>query len=320
MAWKPNPIIENRVLLAIDLMTRNGWGIERASIYAKTTRRTVHRYAKHLGIKLKGKDGVALKVIRPPKTKVTDFLIQMHKGKSATAAAKSLKTTVRTMAKQEWNGTPIMTKVGNRWVLNLIPVTDKAIVYYGKLIGFKDAVQGRGVLAGPDANKPKNKNKKDEDYADIWWQLDFNAFASTLPLEQVAEFWQDEVMKRLKRRLEDLLHKDISLVAKFKTNSEVAADMASKGRTGNRISELEKQTKRYDLTLDDEVTHAVDDRFNINAGLTFIPKADFVKGNKATKRTAIGKFQMFYMTKNSFVVYPKNGPLRLPFGYDLADE
>jgi len=266
MAWKPNPIIENRVLLAIDLMTRNGWGIERASIYAKTTRRTVHRYAKHLGIKLKGKDGVALKVIRPPKTKVTDFLIQMHKGKSATAAAKSLKTTVRTMAKQEWNGTPIMTKVGNRWVLNLIPVTDKAIVYYGKLIGFKGAVQGRGILAGPDANKPKNKNKKDEDYADIWWQLDF------------------------------------------------------KGRTGNRVSELEKQTKRYYLTLDDEVTHAVDDRFNVNAGLTFIPKADFVKGNKATKRTAIGKFQMFYLTKNSFVVYPKNGPLRLPFGYDLADE
>ena len=130
-------------------------------------------------------------------------------------------------------------------------------------------------------------------------------------------------MKRLKRRLEDLLHHDITLVAKFNTNSEVAADMIKKGRVGrkaNRVSELEKLTKRYDLTLDDEVTHAVDDRFNINAGLTFIPKADFVKGNKATKRTAIGKFQMFYMTKNSFVVYPKGGPLRLPFGYDLADE
>ena len=320
MAWKPNPIIENRVLLAIEMMGRYGWGVEKASLFAKTTRRTIHRYAKHLGIKLKGKTGVALKVIRPPNIKITDFLMQMHKGKSATAAARGLKTTVRTMAKQQWNGTPIMTKVGNRWVSNLIPVTDKPIVYYGDLIGFKGAIQGRGVLRGPDANKPKNKNKQDGDYADIWWQIDFNAFASTLPLEQVAEFWKEEIMKRLKRRLEDLLHHDITLVAKFKTNSEVAADMTSNGRTGNRVSELEKQTKRYDLTLDDDVITSIDDRFTINAGLTFIPKADFVKGNKATKRTAIGLFQMFYMTKNSFVVYPKSGPLRLPFGYDLADE
>ena len=43
----------NRVNLALDLMARNGWGIERAAKEAKTTRRTVKRFADKKGIDLK---------------------------------------------------------------------------------------------------------------------------------------------------------------------------------------------------------------------------------------------------------------------------
>ena len=41
---------KNRVNLALDLMARNGWGIERAAKEAKTTRRTVKRFADKKGI------------------------------------------------------------------------------------------------------------------------------------------------------------------------------------------------------------------------------------------------------------------------------
>ena len=320
MAWKPDPDIENRVLLALNLMNRNGWGIERASKYAKTTRRTVRKYAKHLGINLKGRFGVKLKPVLKPDAKVVDFLRLMHEGNSATASAKMLKTQVRTMAKRTYKGVPIIVKVGNRWQINFVPVKDHAIVYYGKLVGFKDNIQGRNKLFGPDANKPQNKKKQDEDYADIWWQLDFDNFASTLPVEEVAEYWKDEVMKRLRRRLESANITDVPLVTKFKTNKEVDNDMKAKGRTGNRVSELEKMTKRYDFRLGDEVNAGIDERFNPSRGLDFIPKANFVKGNKDTKRTAIGKFQIFFLRKNYLVSYPRGGPMKLSFSYDLTDE
>lgn len=320
MAWTPNPETENRVLLAINLMSRRGWGVEKAAKYAKTTRRTVRRYAQHLGINLKGKFGVKLKPVLTPDAKIVDFLRLMKDGKSATAAARELKTQVRTMAKKTYKGVPIIVKDGRRWVLNFVPVKDHAIIYYGKLVGFKDNVQGRGELLGPDANKAKNKKKQDEDYADIWWQLDFDDFASTLPIERVADFWKEEVMNRLKRRLESLNIANKSLVAKFKTNTEVSNDMKTKGRTGDKVSELETLTKRYDMRMDDGVNSSLDDRFDPMRGLDFIPKNEFVKGNKATKRTAIGKFQLFFLTKGNLVVYPKKGPLMLSFRYDLADE
>lgn len=320
MAWTPNPETESRVLLAINLMSRNGWGIEKAAKYAKTTRRTVRRYAQNLGINLKGRFGVKLKPVIPSDQKVVDFLRMMHEGSSATSAAKVLKTQVRTMAKKTYKGVPIIVKDGRRWVINFVPVKDHAIVYYGKLVGFKGNVQGRGELQGPDANKPKNKKKQDEDYADIWWQLDFDDFASTLPVEQVAEYWRPEVVKRLQRRLESLNITDKPLVAKFKTNAEVSKDMADRGRKGNKVSELEKLTRRYDLRLDDEVNAGIDERFDPSRGLDFIPKSDFVKGNRSTKRTAIGKFQLFFLTKGNLVVYPRKGPLMLSFRYDLQDE
>lgn len=320
MAWTPNPETENRVLLAINLMSRRGWGIEQAASYAKTTRRTVRRYAQHLGINLKGRFGVKLKPVLTPDAKVVDFLRLMQEGKSATQAAKILKTQVRTMAKRTYKGVPIIVKDGRKWVLNFVPVKDHAIIYYGKLVGFKGNVQGRGELQGPDANKPKNKKKQDEDYADIWWQLDFDDFASTLPIERVAAFWKDEVMNRLHRRLESLNIVDKPLVAKFKTNTEVSNDMKAQGRKGDKVSELESLTRRYDMKLDGEVNASLDDRFDPMRGLDYIPKSDFVKGNKATKRTAIGKFQLFFLLKGNLTVYPKKGPLMLSFRYDLFDE
>jgi hypothetical protein len=104
MVWNPNDETQNRVLYALRLMQSKGIGIERAAKEAKTTRRSVRRYGEHLGVKFKGKEGQALQFVGQPIHKIEDFLIKMHGGTSATKAARELKTTVRSMSRQQYKG------------------------------------------------------------------------------------------------------------------------------------------------------------------------------------------------------------------------
>ena len=133
MAWKPNEETQNRVLYALRLMQTNGWGIERSAKVAKTTRRSVRKYGKLLGVKFKGKEGTALQFIGLPIQKIEDFLIKMHRGQSATQSAKDLKTTVRTMSKQTYKGQPIIKKDNGRWVSQFVPEEKIVMQFYGHI-------------------------------------------------------------------------------------------------------------------------------------------------------------------------------------------
>lgn len=306
---------ENRVLLALDVMARNDWGVERAAKYAKTTRRTIRRYADKNNIDLKFQKGKALVLKRKPSDKTEDFLTEIHNGLSATAAAKKLHTTVPTMAKQEIGGVPIMSKDGNRWVINFVPVKEYSIVYYGGLIGFNDAVQGRGELSGPDATKPKNKKKQDEDYADIWFQIDVEGLKSTLPVEMVEMAYKKEVMEAARKALESLGSKGVNnaaLTLRFKQNASVEADMITKGRdTSNKVSVLENMTRRYDIHMD-EPTSGIDERYDPTGKVQFVPVKGFRK--KGKKEKTEGKFQLFYQKKDNLKKY---GPIQIKIPYQL---
>jgi len=305
-----NEETENRVKLALDLMARNGWGIERASKQAKTTRRTVKRYADKQGIDLKTQVGKAIKVIRKPEDKIEDFLTLIHNGNSATASAKQLKTTVKTMSKKTYKGIPIIEKRGNFWECNFVPVYEYEIVYYGELLSFDGKIQGRGVLSGPDANKPKNKKNQDEEYADIWWQLDVSMF-STLPPEQVAKAYQKEVMNAITKKFLSVNVKNASLSRKFKQNADVLDDMKDKRRDkSEKVTVLENITKRYDIHFD-EPTGNIDEDFDFSNTIDFVPVGKYV--DKKKKR-ATGKFQLFYLRKGNAQGY---GPIDVRIDYRL---
>jgi len=305
-----NEETENRVKLALDLMARNGWGIERASKQAKTTRRTVKRYADKQGIDLKTQVGKAIKVIRKPEEKIEDFLTLIHNGNSATASAKQLKTTVKTMSKKTYKGIPIIEKRGNFWECNFVPVYEYEIVYYGELLSFDGKIQGRGVLSGPDANKPKNKKNQDEEYADIWWQLDVSMF-STLPPEQVAKAYQKEVMNAITKKFLRVNVKNASLSRKFKQNANVLDDMKDKRRDkSEKVTVLENITKRYDIHFD-EPTGNIDEDFDFSNTIDFVPVGKYV--DKKKKR-AKGKFQLFYLRKGNAQGY---GPIDVRIDYRL---
>ena len=301
----------NRVNLALDLMSRKGWGIERASKYAKTTRRTVKRYANNKGINLKTQVGTAIKVKRTPDDKIEDFLTLIHNGKSATKSARELKTTIRTMSKRTYKGIPIIEKSGNYWVCNFVPVKEYELVAYGELLSFDGKIQGRGVLRGPDANKPKNKRKQDEEYADIWYQLDIKKIYSTLPPEEVGNAYGKEIMDAAKKRFLGLNVNNATLTMKFKQNGAVLTDMKDRKRDGsNKVSVLENITKRYDMQFDTP-TIGVDDDFNYSKTVDFIPIGKY-KVN--SKKRADANFQLFYMRKNNLQGY---GPIKMIIPYNL---
>jgi len=301
----------NRVNLALDLMARNGWGIEKAAKRAKTTRRTVKRYADKKGINLKTQVGKAIKVIRKPEDKIEDFLTLIHNGNSATKSAKELRTTVRTMSKQTYKGVPIIEKRGNYWKCNFVPLYEYEMVYYGELLSFDGKIQGRGVLKGPDSNKPKNKKKQDEDYADIWFQVDIPKMVSTLPPEKVAKAYQKEVMDAISKRFLTLNVKNPALSSKFKGNVNVYIDMTTKGRVkSEKVTVLENITKRYDIHFDTP-TGSIDEDFDFGKTVDFVPIGKY-QDNKPKRANAT--FQLFYLRKNNESGY---GPIKFNINYKL---
>lgn len=301
----------NRVNLALDLMARNGWGIERAAKEAKTTRRTVKRFADKKGIDLKMQVGKATKVLRKPEDKIEDFLTLIHNGNSATASAKQLGTTVRTMSKKTYKGVPIIEKRGHFWKCNFVPLFSYEMVYYGELLSFDGKIQGRGVLKGPDSNKPKNKKKQDEDYADIWFQVDIPKMVSTLPPEKVAKAYQKDIMDAINKRFLTLNVKNPSLSSRFKGNSTVLNDMKDKGRAkSEKVTVLENITKRYDIHFDTP-TGSIDEDFDFGKTVDFVPIGKY-QDKKSKKANAT--FQLFYLRKNNESGY---GPIKFNINYKL---
>ena len=317
MAWKPNDETQNRVLYALRLMQSNGWGIERAAKVAKTTRRSVRKYGQHLGVKFKGKEGTALQFIGQPIQKIEDFLIKMNRGMSATQAAKSLKTTVRTMSKQTYKGQPIVKKENGRWVSQFVPEEKIVMQFYGHIRNPQGNILGGNNVSGPDATASKNKSKRDPDYMEIWWDAFVYDFGTTFATPGEAQlFWKDVIVKVIKQNMEKLGIQDATLMNQFSTNATVAQQMQTDSRVPPpyTVSALEQVTQRYGVVLEGAkvgTATTYESRSNVN----LIPKSDF-KGKKINREVGI-QFQVSYLG-DVLKTYPATK--KFPFKYSLADE
>ena len=316
MAWKPNDETQNRVLYALRLMQSNGWGIERSAKAAKTTRRSVRKYGEHLGVKFKGKEGTALQFIGLPFQKIEDFLIKMHRGQSATSAAKDLKTTVRTMSKQQYKGQPIVKKENGRWVSQFIPEEKLELQYYGHIRNPQGNVLGGNNVSGPSATASKNKNKRDPDYMEIWWNATLTDFGTTFATPGEAQlFWMKKIVETIKKHMEQLGIQDTVLMKKFSTNKTVLTQMQTDSRVPPpyTVSPLEQITERYGVVMEGAIAGMADD-YESRAKITFIPKNQF--GKKSNRSVDI-KFEVNYLGHN-MNTYPSRKTI--PFKYSLADE
>jgi len=304
-----------RVKKALALMERRGIGVDRAAKMVGTDRRSVYRYLARQGIKTvrKGKTGQIF-IRRMPLQKKVDFIWSMSKGKSASAAARDLKTTVKTMSKIDHNGTPILKKVGRRWVAQFLPVYNHRLVVYGTLTGFNGNTLGRGQTPPVKAD---DKNL-DKDYSEIWWQIDFDQFKSTLDALDVGECHAPEIFDMLKGRLESPSLLDPTLVADFNTDPRIKADIIASGRgttpADTKISVLENIFQKYDLSFDSDFNWGVDDNLSPRP-------VDLMPASQSAKKffQPVGRFQVIVMKKGYAEYYPQT-PLKIPYRVRVSEE
>ena len=224
-----------RAMRAFDLMGRTGLGARTACKMSGTTPRTLIKWMDDQGIpwsyKRRGR-GRPLQIVpsRTPEQKVPDFLEALSAGRSATAAAKDLDTTVSTMSKQvlpDSSGSlrSIISKSGRRWVADFLPIHKYSTVVYGKLESMDGGKLGRGGQAGPNAT-----TQRGEDYTDIWWQFDLNPLTSVLDPIDAVRFHRGPIMERIRKTLMTPTRNNAGLSSQFLGSLKVRGQASAIGR------------------------------------------------------------------------------------------
>jgi hypothetical protein len=302
-----SPDAQQRALRALAYMIKDGFGIMRAAELAGSSRRSIHKYMKMIGIKYKITKG-KMRIVKTLEQRMHEFINHMARGDSATSAAKKAHTQVKTMAKQRVNGYPIIKKVDRKWILNAYPLYNHSMVLYGHIVGMDGNIQG--------AHEEGDGEIKSPDAPDIWWQIDFNEFISTLPDYEVGEFWKDDIVEWLRNELELPLVVNDTLADRFLGNEEVFDNATEEDRIDvdgkMKITKLENLLSRYDVKLYDYVNYGIDDN-HPHRPIEYISKEEM------GERSAIGLFQIFFV-KDEPLTYPQEGPMELEFEYNLNDE
>lgn len=303
-----SPQAQQRALRALSLMIKEGFGIMKASELAKSSRRSVKKYMKLFGIKTKkGKRG-KLVIVKTLQQRMHEFIMYMSKGDSATKAAKKANTQVRTMAKQRVGGKPIIVKEEGFWKLNAFPLYTHSLVIYGYLIDMDGNIQGNSIEEDGEIKSP--------DAPDIWWQIDFNEFVSTLPDYEVGEFYKDDIVEMLREQLELPLVENETLAERFLGNEKVLDSALDLGRVdddGNMlVTPLENLVNRYEIKMNEFINYGIDDN-HLDRKIDYISKEDLGEVE------SIGLFQIFFV-KDEPLAYPPEGPLEIVFEYNLNNE
>ena len=313
-----NPGAANRAAVAVNRVLTLGDSFTAAAKATSTTVATMKRWLANNSVSISNQNGRWV-INRSPAQKIPEFLELIWNGDSATSAARTVNSTVNTMSNQmlpDDSGVqrPIIVKVGNNWTPNFIGVRDYSMTLHGSLIGLNDAVQGRGQQAGPDAQQ----DEADTEYADIWWQVDFNNFSSTLGLGEVGQFWKNDIVSYLRQYLETPNMSNTTLANRFLGNADVVSHANSNDRIAANgsmsVSRLEQFLERYDLRMSPDVTVGVEPASGLVSPITWYWVGDFA--DDGSDRIASGLWQVMFLTNAERQEYP----ITINFEYDLLDE
>ena len=315
-----------RAMRAFDLMGRTGLGARNACSLSGTTPRSLIKWMDLNGIqwsyKRRGR-GRPLQIVpaRSPEQKVPDFLEALNAGRSATAAAKDLDTTVKTMSKQVLEDSSgklvaIVDKDGGRWVPNFVPIHKYSTVVYGKLESMDGSTLGRGGQAGPNS-----KTTRGEDYTDIWWQFDLDPLTSTLDPVDAVRYHRPKIVQRLVSTLLKPNINNNTLSSQFLSSNKVRGAAVAAGRWPGsgpmKVSRLEELLQRFNLRFQ-EIRMGVDDNVD-PAGIQFMSKSDLTPPGSGPIKMPTGRFQVFFLDKDQVTAYPPTG-IKIRYRYDLSDE
>ncbi len=329
------PVTIRRCRRAYTMMRDNNSSLGAAAKAVGTTARTLKKYFQDNGIKIKRLKGGQYRIVLPPKELREQMMLLMQprplgKGMSATRAAKELHTNVKRMRYQRL---PVNTAAGKRyypilkknaigkWETNFSPVSENSVVVYGYIYGLQDAVQGKATQLGPDAKAANS----DPNYADIWWQIDFNTFDSTLTGKNLIGKYKKPIVDLVKKEMMTPKITNLRLATKFLGNAKVAADAAASGRgtagANMKLTVLEDLLERYDIHMDTDINKIKMGIDDIRSGkIDWVLKRRLNPGLSTSKRTATGDFQVMFLRRNGLSTYPSAGPKKLKLRYDLSKE
>jgi hypothetical protein len=268
-----------------------------------------------------------LKIMPNMTQRINSFIMHMNNGYSATASAKAVGTTVRTMARKEVNNVPIIVKEGHFWRLNVLPLYRQSIVVYGRIIGLGDNIQGSGAVGeGLDENRPDAQSNIQEDdikspEADtaIWFQVDFDDFITTLDRQRVGAYYRPLIMDALRLQLETPNIPDESLALNFLNNDDVRQHSTANNRLEDgEITRLEQIMSRYNVRLHTPANYGVDDNM--------MPRGvEFIALDELGEEVSFGDFQVFMLRGDEPSIYPQDGngrpyPVEIRLDYNLQDE
>ena len=184
--------------------------------------------------------------------------------------------------------------------------------------GFTGKTLGRNKTAPHEVDSVQD-DKLDKDYADIWWQIDFDNFRSTLDTLQVGECHAPQIFELLKEKLETPSVKNQNLVSSFQTDPRIKLDLVATGRGTNpadiELSELENLFGRYNLSFDDDYQWGVDDSMGLEP-VALMPTSQM---NPKKYFQPQGKFQVIVLRKGRVDYYPQT-PLSVYYRFTVADE
>ena len=269
----------------------------------------------------------SMRIVPSMPQRINAFVMHMNNGYSATASAKAVGTTVRTMSRKEIDGSPIITKVGRRWELNVVPLYRHSIVVYGRIIGLGDNIQGSGAVPNSlEENKPDSQegvseediSSPDADTA-IWFQVDFDDFITTLSRDKVGAYYRPLIMDALRTQLETPNIPDESLALKFLNNGDVREHSTANNRLADGdVTRLEQIMNRYNVRLYSPPNYGVDDNL--------MPRdIEMVQRDELGEEVSFGDFQIFMLREDETAIYPQDGsgrpyPVEIRVDYNLADE
>jgi len=329
------PVTIRKCRRAYTMMRDNNSSLGGASKAVGTTTRTLKKFFSNNKIKIKRLAGGQYRIILPPKELKEQMLLLMQprplgKGMSATRAAKELHTKVKRMRYQRL---PVDTPAGKRyypilkknaigkWETNFSPVSENSLVVYGYIYGLQDAVQGKATQLGPKAKAAHS----DPNYADIWWQIDFNTFESTLTGKNLIGKYKKPIVDLVKKEMMTPKITNLRMATKFLGNAKVAADAAASGRgtagANMKLTVLEDLLERYDIHMDTDINKIKMGIDDIRSGkIDWVLKRRLNPGLSTSKRTATGDFQVMFLRRNGLSTYPSAGPKKLKLRYDLSKE
>ena len=329
------PVTIRKCRRAYTMMRDNNSSLGAASKAVGTTPRSLKKFFGDNKINIKRLAGGQYRIVLPPKELKEQMLMLMQprplgKGMSATRASKELHTTVQRMRYQRF---PVDTPLGKRyypilkknaigkWESNFSPVSENSLIVYGYIYGLQEAVQGKATQLGPAAKATNS----DPNYADIWWQIDFNSFESTLTGKNLIGKYKKSIIDLVKKEMMTPKITNIRLATKFLGNAKVAAAATASGRAtagaNMKLTVLEDLLERYDIHMDKDMNKIKMGIDSIRSGkIDWVLKRRLNPGMTTSKRTSKGNFQVMFLRRNGLSTYPSAGPKKLNLRYDLSKE